>query len=224
MGPVEPVDEVLFEQGALRSAACRPADRGSIRPHPDGHRLAFLADDPTPEMGRDQPEVDEPRLLIAERLDEARLLVRAGAYREDAQVRRRLGGSAANVQPHDLVVHRIVDLEGKAKAEREEPRLLVDLGRAGHQIDVLPDRDDRRLDRGIGMAGRSSSADDHALEPRHVTSRPSQPTTELDELIGVEPGREPARHDAQDHPADTIPQGWRGAARVRHQELHNTCA
>ena len=58
------------------------------------------------------------------------------------------------------------------------------------------------------MASRPSSTDDHALQPRDVTGRPSQPTTKLDELIGVEPGREPARHDAQDHPADTIPQGW----------------
>ena len=93
---------------------------------------------------------------------------------------------------------RLIDLERELQPRAQEPILLGHVGRAGHQRDVRPDRDDRRLDRLIPYR-RSPGADDQALEAGHVPRGPCETAALLDEGIRVDVGRESTEDDAQDH-------------------------
>ncbi len=131
---------------ALGPPAGRPPDRGAVGPHADGHGLAFAADHAPPEVRRDEAQVDELRLLIAERLDEAGFFVGPGTDRQQPQVRGGLRRECRERPADDLVVHRFIEIERQSQARAEEPVLLLDAGRTRHQGGVAPDRHDRRLD------------------------------------------------------------------------------
>ena len=104
-------------------------------------------------MRRDETQVDETRLLVAQRLDQPCLLPGSGTDGDEPQIRGGLGRQSRERAPHDLVVQGLVDLERQPQARAEEAVLLVDIGGASHERRVLPDRDDRGLD-GCVRVGR----------------------------------------------------------------------
>ena len=178
-------------------------------------------------MRRDETQVDEARLLVAQRLDKPRFLVGPRADRQDPKVRSGLGRQRGKRPADDLVVDGLIDLERQAKAGPEEPVLLVDASRPGHEGRVTPDRHDRRLDRAVFLVGRRpTGADDQAIQAGNVAGRTCQATAHIDQSRRVEACREPTEHDAQDHPArnDTpaveVPPGRRGVGLDVDFSLH----
>ena len=110
------------------------------------------------------------------------------------------GGSAPKTRPDELVVDGAVDLEMQPEADPEEAVLLGDIGRPRHQGDVAPQGDDRGLDRRIRRRpDHSARPDDQVVKTRDVAGGSGQPTTQLDQRLGVNVEGQAAEDDAQDH-------------------------